>query len=139
MDTNNSNITDIEQLNSLLILLSKTSAEKSANYRAVLKERYKLGLHTTDIVPPFCFENSSLQKNIENVMSGYQNTLMAAIFAEAQQVKTMFDFKALQSVINGEKSMIFDFLDEKGLTGEFTNYVALKKMSLKNEFKNLDL
>jgi hypothetical protein len=117
------------QLNEYLVKRSAVICEK------VRKERMKYrtgGIpHTTDIIPPYCSIGAPLNKNIENVMACFNNTLMAALFCEHQHIKIFNDFEALSSVVEGEKNLIFEFLSENSLVGKFNEFVILKTAKLK--------
>ena len=115
----------LEQLNEYIVKRAAVIRGKMRN------ERMKFwpgGMpHTTDIIPPYCHSNVSLHKNIENLMASYNNTVLAALFCEHQSIKTFNEFRALSNVVDGERSLIFEFLSENDLLGKFNEFVILKK------------
>jgi hypothetical protein len=85
------------------------------------------GLHTSDILPPICHGGWTLHDNIKNVLACFSNTLAAALSSEARYIQTHKDFEALSSIVEAEKFLIFDFLNENGLTGKFNEFVNRQK------------
>jgi len=112
------------QFNKYLIAWSEVVCKRTNE----LKKKYNNGFHATDITPPGCYPGMSLNENIDSLFAGYNNTIVAALFCESEYIKTHRNFEALSSIVEIEKTLIFDFLSENGLTEKFNNYV-LKKVT----------
>jgi hypothetical protein len=121
-------IMSIKQLNEYLVGRATALSEKSRKKRAEYDK--DLPLHTTDIVPPGCYPDWSLKQNIDNLMACYNNTLMAGLFYETEVVKLQVKLGALKAIIDNEKSLIFDFLEEIGLVANFYEFVNLKRFGI---------
>ena len=110
---------NIEQINEYLVNRSDVIREYARKKRQVV--------HTSDILPPICYIDVPLQKNIDNVLACFSSTLAAALCSEAKYIKIHKDLEALCSIVESEKYLIFDFLSENGLTDKFNEYVKSKK------------
>jgi hypothetical protein len=109
----------LEQLNEYLVKLSKGIKDDVREKRATC---------ISYIITPICSIKSTLHSNITNVMACYHNTLIAAFHIESEYIKTFNNYTALVNVLNGEKDLIFDFLDENNLTEKFNEFVKRQKI-----------
>ena len=91
----------------------------------------RTGFHTSGILPPICYADAPLNKNIDSVLASFSSTLAAAFFCETQYIKTHRDFEALSSIVESEQTLIFDFLSKNGLMENFNEFVKLNKKNLK--------
>lgn len=107
-----------DQLNHYLI--------KRANVICEYVRKKRTEFHTSDIMPPICQPNNSLQKNIDSVLACFGQTLAAALFSESQYIKILNDFEILSGTVESEKYLIFDFLNENGLGERFNDYIKDK-------------
>ena len=114
-----SEVMNIGQLNEYLCSRSAVICEY------VRKKRR--GFHTSGIFPPICFNGTTLQENIDNVLECFKRTLSAALSSEARYIQALENFEALSSIVETEKYLIFDFLSENGLAGKFNEFVKLQK------------
>jgi hypothetical protein len=107
-----------EQLNEYLI-------GRSGEICEYVRKRRE-GCHTSDIIPPLCYKENTLNQNIDSVLACFSNTLSAALFFESDNLKLLKNFKCLSSIVESEKYLIFGFLTENGLTEKFNEYVKNK-------------
>ena len=114
-----SEVMSIGQLNEYLCSRSAVICEY------VRKKRR--GFHTSGIFPPICFNGTTLQENIDNVLECFKRTLSAALLSETRYIQALENFEALSSIVETEKYLIFDFLSENGLAGKFNEFVKLQK------------
>ena len=111
---------DMEQLNRYIVTQARSICE---NVRKQRDEYRTDGIpHTSDIIPPFCYMESSLRENIDNMFACYSNTLSAALFCESQYIKKDEELEALETIVKGEKQVFFDFLSKNGLTEKFNEF-----------------
>ena len=118
----------IGQLNEYLVNRSAVICEYVRKQRRELPKG-KIP-HTSDVIPPICYIDMSLQENIKNVLACFSNTLAAALSSETHYIQALENFEALSSIVETEKYLIFDFLSENGLAGKFTEFVKLQKASV---------
>ena len=109
----------LEQLNEYLVKRSAVICEYARKKRQVG--------YTSDIIPPICYIDVPLQKNIDNVLACFSNTLAAALSSETRYIQALQSFEALSNIVESEKYLIFDFLSENGLAEKFNEYVKSKK------------
>jgi len=83
----------------------------------------RTGLYTSDILPPICYVNNTLYENIESVLACFSNTLAAALHSEIKHIEISKNFETLSCIVDDEKYLIFDFLNENGLTERFNEFV----------------
>ena len=110
----------IQQINEYLVKEATTVCRHFREYRG------KTG-YTSDIIPPLCYENTSLKDNIKNMMACFSNTLAAATFSERAYISKFMDYETLSAIVDNEKTLIFEFLNENNLAEKFKAYVWNKK------------
>ena len=113
--------------NAILQLINEHLVERAnimrENTRLERLKYKKEGIpHTTDIISPYCDINSTLGKNIDNLLACYSNTLSAALFSEHEYIKKLEELEALKSIVGDEKSLFFDFLIKNGLVEKFDEF-----------------
>ena len=114
----------IEQLNEHLVNRSKEVCKSAGERR---RECHGGETVTSDIISPYANINNTLLGNIDNVLSCYQNTLMASIFCESQYIKYRREFDKILKIKNRQDDLIFDFLHKNGLTEKFNEFVEKLK------------
>jgi hypothetical protein len=82
--------------------------------------------YVSDILPPLCYDNWTLEENINNMMTCFQHTLAAAYFHEADHIRVLNNHTALRNVVDAERNLLFDFLIENKLTEKFKEYIIEK-------------
>jgi len=93
-----SNKMSIEQLNERLVKESEVICKNVRKARNKYKNRNGTPL-TSDIIPPLCYINMSLHRNIDNVLACFSNTLGSALFYESECIRIFYEFEALATVI----------------------------------------
>ena len=114
-------VMSIGQLNEYLVKRSAVICEYVRKKRAELPKG-KIP-HTSDVIPPLCYSETTLKENIKNLMACFSNTLVAALSSETMYIQTLENFEALGSIVEAEKFLIFEFLRENGLTGKFNEFM----------------
>jgi vacuolar-type H+-ATPase catalytic subunit A/Vma1 len=104
-------------------------ANKVRGKMVYLRKKYQNGFHTSDIIPPYCRKEYSIMENIDNIFTSFNNTMATGLFLESEYIKMFESQRALSSIIESEKSLIFEFLAENGLIEKFNAFTASKKKS----------
>ena len=118
-DKGNPGRMSLKQLNEYIVNRSAVICEYVREKRA--------GSHASGILPPICYADAPLNKNIDSVLACFSSTLAAALFSESQYIKIHKDFEALSSIVDSERYLIFDFLSKNGLIEKFNEFVNLNK------------
>ena len=118
----------MEQLNEYLIKRTTAMREYAGKERSKYNKINGMP-HTTNIIPPMCYSGFTLYDNIKNMLACYSNTLSAALFCESRYIRIFNEFEALDSVIDEEKRLIYDFLSKNDLIEKFNTFTTITKLS----------